>query len=335
MSAGKSRSLRDLQQCLIRERLELSVDDRLRVVALIEKCVIQKVTRLPLLTLVKFEDNEVIIVPDMQDFIKKFEKYAYTSTLQLIDMDTFSVGMFDTGEDAYQQCTQLTDFLTASHQGWIVTSHEAVATYKKPRNVFRRIASTFESFDKKCTEYRVVFDLRKTAEIRKNAAIENERALLYAEKPSKPMTASSDTAADASSSVFELNLSTLLRSRQSAPSMSETMKKTPTPPLARDKFPTSRSTDDADASSSSDSASSVEIDSAAKEVSEEIKRAKAINRSDSSSSMHVKVRKAAAAAKLHKRKTQHWDSPLINAVIPEEKQTKHLKNKTTGHSGTQ
>jgi hypothetical protein len=189
-------SLKKLQRQVIRTNLELAPTDRVKVVHRLEQAARKKQTRVTMFAVIKFEDGEVQIVPDMEEFVASFDHVHFGGTLRQITPDDFSIAMLGAGEDAYCQGMRLTKFLKATHQGWFMTVQEATATYRKPRNFWKRLANTFESYDKRYSDYRVIVDLSKTDDISNGPLIARERALLYDAH-------SSDTMVDAvSSGVF-------------------------------------------------------------------------------------------------------------------------------------
>lgn len=257
-SAGQS--LQEIQSHAVRSHLTLSRDEKARVLEMIATTADDKTTRRFLLIIIRFEDGEVVVVDDMEAFIKGFDKVVYHDTRRDIEKDSFSIATLDRGENAYQEYTKLTEFLDTRHQGWFLTVQEGVATFKKSTRLLRRIAHAFESYDKRFAEYRVVWDLRKTNEIFQEAKLEHERRLLFEDRLAKAHRhhrrrksyKSEDTRADASSDVFT-------------------------------RFDAAKSSH----SSSSSSREEVEIVSSAKEVSEDVKARRALRSTDSSSSLTV------------------------------------------------
>ncbi len=265
-------SLQAIQHRAVQQHLMLSAEDRSRVLEMLATVRKNGVTRLPLMVIVRFEEGEVVVVDKPTEFWELFEKRVYYGTKCDIAKDSFSIATLDRGEEAYQQYSKLTKFLDVTHNGWFLATQEGMATFKKPTRLVRRIAHAFESYDKRFTEYCVVWDLRKTDELYQMEAIAHSRRLLFEErlhvpnkKKKKKQHRSSDTLADASSDVFI----------RESPMIADTAK--------------------SGASSSSSSSSSrekVELASSAKEMSEEVKAKRAQLRStDSSSSLSLVVPK--------------------------------------------
>jgi hypothetical protein len=205
MAEGGGVPLKELQRRVIKANLELAPSDRIKVVHRLHEAARKSQTRVVMLAVVKFEDGDVQIVPDMADFVASFDHVHFDdATRRQITTDDFSIAMLGTaGEEAYKQSMRLVDFLTATHEGWYMTVQEAVAAYRKPRNLWKRFAHAFESYDKKFSDYRVIVDLHKTDEIRKGPLLAHERGLLFGPVPApRTRRLSNDTLNDASSGVF-------------------------------------------------------------------------------------------------------------------------------------
>lgn len=203
-----------IQRNAIRKNLLLSEVDREKVIARMVDAAKRGATRVVMLAIVKFEDDEVRIISDMVDFVRSFDHVRFVGDHQQISCDDFSIAMLgESGEDAYKQFMSIEDFLTRTHQGWFLTKRDAVATYKKPRNFWKQLANMFESYDKKFTEYRLIVDTRKTADIRQQPLIKHERSMLYgATKPlAREKSQASETAGSVSSGVFSRGSNSLLK----------------------------------------------------------------------------------------------------------------------------
>ena len=196
----------ELQQARIDKELVLNEKDRLEVVNRLVTAMNNGETRIVLFVVVQFlHSGEVVVVPDMRTFGRTFES-RQPGPLRPIDVDAFSVAMLDAGEDAYREFSCLIDFLNSTHHGWYVAVRDVDAVLKKPRNFWKRFANMFENYNTKYREFRLIVDLRKTAEIMRAPRINQERSILFGIRrvaPPKSRSQANDTTTrEYSSGVF-------------------------------------------------------------------------------------------------------------------------------------
>jgi hypothetical protein len=275
--------LQKAQRRVIQAKLELRSDDRVKVVGKLVEAARHDETRVTMLAVVKFENGEVLVVPDMKAFVRTFE-HTRPSAFHQISPDDFSIDLFGTeGEDAYQQSMCLADFFTKTHQGWYLMVRDVVATCKKPHSFWKQIGRAFESREKAYKDYRLVVDLRKTADIRQQSLLAHERFLLFGKprdassREQQHSRTSSDTLGSYSSGVF---------SRGAASGTREAA--TPVLPPELTQAVSAKESD----SSSSESSGDQVLDTSAKEVSVEVDESMKLRKQASSSSLSSSSSKA-------------------------------------------
>lgn len=271
--------LQRAERQLIEQNLRLGKADRLQVTELLYKAVAKKETRITILAVVKFDNGEVMVVPDMEAFVGSYEQIEAGEFRQL-SLDDYSIDLFGSkGESAYQQSMCLINFLTETFYGWTLIVRDVVATCKRPRSFLKQIAHAFDSREKAYKDYRIFVDLQKTDSFRHQPAIEHERHLLYGVRGRSDSDA---TLGSYSSGIFSrgggshTTLSTVVEARPVvvAPTVVTTSQDLTPPASAKE------------SDSDSDSSSGDQIlDTSAKEVSAEADESVKLRKQTSSSSL--------------------------------------------------